>query len=74
MAPVRDDMQSIQETIKNLELRVRELEESLKSSEGRQKDLGDKSNIRLILMGPPGAGMKLNFSEMSSSCWLSSLL
>lgn len=56
MAPVRDDMQSIQETIKNLELRVRELEESLKSSEGRQKDLGDKSNIRLILMGPPGAG------------------
>ena len=59
MAPITDDtVEALRDTIQKLESRVHQLEARLGDggSGAAQKDIGAQS-IRMILMGPPGAGM-----------------
>lgn len=63
MAPVTEDLH---ELVSKLEARVQQLEQKLsEASGGSPKPAGDAKGIRMILMGPPGAGL--------SSCHVSSL-
>lgn len=56
MAPITDDVVSgLKDTIGKLEARVVELEGRLTGS----KPKSVTEQIRVILMGPPGAGMEL---------------
>ena len=57
MAPIRDDtVQTLQELVNKLESRVKELEDKLGHAQGGTKH-SPNEGIRMILMGPPGAGM-----------------
>lgn len=58
MAPITDDMvQSLHDTIAKLESRVRQLEGRLGGGEGgSSRAPSSGQSVRMILMGPPGAG------------------
>jgi adenylate kinase len=56
MAPIGDDtVQSLQEMVNKLESRVKELEDKLKHTSDGTKHSPDEG-VRMILIGPPGAG------------------
>ncbi|KAH6670056.1 adenylate kinase 1 [Halenospora varia] len=56
MAPIGDDkVQSLHDIVQKLESRVKELEDKLIHAQGGPKPSATES-IRMILMGPPGAG------------------
>lgn len=70
MAPTSDD---IHEVVLRLEARVKELEARLLKSEGlAPSTTKDGQSIRMILMGPPGAGKSWSFS-VASLCFYSCL-
>jgi adenylate kinase len=56
MAPIGDDtVQSLQELVNKLETRVKQLEDKLQhASSGTTQSATE--GVRMILMGPPGAG------------------
>ena len=55
MAPTSDELHDL---VAKLEARVKQLEQKLlESAGGAPKPAGDGQSIRMILMGPPGAGM-----------------
>lgn len=55
MAPTSDELHDL---VAKLEARVKHLEQKLlESSGGSPRPTGDGQSIRMILMGPPGAGM-----------------
>ncbi|POS83639.1 putative adenylate kinase 1 [Erysiphe pulchra] len=57
MAPTGDsDVQSLKDMITKLELRVGQLEQSLSAAEGKVEVSKKDGGVRLILIGPPGAG------------------
>lgn len=57
MAPTGDnDIQSLKEMITKLELRVGQLEQSLSVAEAKADVSKKDGGVRLILIGPPGAG------------------
>jgi adenylate kinase len=57
MAPIGDDaVQTLQELVNKLESRVKQLEDKINHAQGGTKHTPDEG-IRMILMGPPGAGM-----------------
>jgi len=56
MAPIGDDaVQSLHELVNKLESRVRELEDKLSHAQAGTKHTPPEG-VRMILMGPPGAG------------------
>lgn len=58
MAPVTED---IHDLVAKLEQRVKDLESRLHlASGGAAKQTGIAEGVRMILMGPPGAGMTSN--------------
>jgi hypothetical protein len=58
MAPIGDDVwQKLQDSFGKLESRVKELEEKLAHAQGGPaKSSSPSQDVRMILMGPPGAG------------------
>jgi len=57
MAPIGDDtVQTLQELVNKLESRVKQLEDKLTHAQDGTKHT-PSGGIRMILMGPPGAGM-----------------
>lgn len=61
MAPITDSAVSdLQSTVSRLEQRIAELESRLQGQVG-VKDQAQES-VRMILIGPPGAGMSLRAS------------
>jgi adenylate kinase len=57
MPPITDkNVESLQEMVNKLELRVKELEDKLTHAHGGPKPV--ETGVRMILMGPPGAGMQ----------------
>lgn len=70
MAPITDEMvQSLQDTISKLESRVHQLESRLGGGEGgTRKAASSGQSVRMILMGPPGAGMWQH--TVSAHCFL----
>lgn len=57
MAPTSEDLH---ELVNRLEARVKQLEEKLhEAAGGAPKPVGDSKGVRMILMGPPGAGKLL---------------
>lgn len=57
MAPIGDEtVQGLHELVNKLEQRIKQLEDKLTHVEGGTKHTADEE-IRMILMGPPGAGM-----------------
>ncbi|MCJ1368398.1 adenylate kinase [Acarospora aff. strigata] len=60
MAPIKDDtVDALKELIHKLESRVEQLEGKLQNAEGgpvARKTKSNSESIRLVLMGPPGAG------------------
>jgi adenylate kinase len=62
MAPIRDDaVQSLQELVDKLESRVKQLEDKLHDAAGSPKS-SSAGEVRMVLMGPPGAGTRLSFA------------
>lgn len=61
MAPIKDEtVDALRELVNKLECRVEQLEVKLQQVGGEGPARGSKSpsdSIRIILMGPPGAGM-----------------
>jgi adenylate kinase len=56
MAPIGDDaVKSLQDLVNKLESRVKELEDRIQHASGGTKHTAVEG-IRMILMGPPGAG------------------
>lgn len=61
MAPIKDEtVDNLRDLVQKLESRVQQLEAKLDGSAGAsgQQTKGDGPSIRMILMGPPGAGKK----------------
>lgn len=61
MAPIKDEtVDNLRDLVQKLESRVQQLEAKLEGSGGAsgQQTKGDGPSIRMILMGPPGAGKK----------------
>jgi adenylate kinase len=57
MAPITDDtIAGLKSTIGQLEARIGDLENRLLGNESKPKSVSEQ--MRLILMGPPGAGMR----------------
>ncbi len=61
MAPIKEDtVDALKDLVHKLESRVEQLEAKLQSAEGGPVAPRSKANtdsIRMVLMGPPGAGM-----------------
>ena len=61
MAPIKDEtVDALRDLINKLESRVEQLEAKLHSAGGEapaRKTKNSTDSIRMILMGPPGAGM-----------------
>ena len=56
MAPITDEtVEALRDTIRKLESRVHQLEAKVGGSDGTQSKSASAS-VRMILMGPPGAG------------------
>lgn len=51
MAPTKDDIASIKDLISQLQTRVEQMERNLQGGSARAAE-----SLRIILMGPPGAG------------------
>ena len=63
MAPIGDDaVKSLQDLVNKLESRVKELEDRIQHASSGTKHAPNEG-IRMILMGPPGAGTYLPFYE-----------
>ena len=64
MAPVKDEtVDGLRELVSKLELRVEQLEAKLEQATGSsapRKSKASVDGIRMILMGPPGAGKRLS--------------
>ena len=59
MAPITDDtVEVLQDTIRKLESRVHQLEAKIGGGDTSRSKI-TRSSIRMIIMGPPGAGMEL---------------
>lgn len=59
MAPIGDDAsQTLHDLVNKLESRVKELEDKLAHAAGGPAP-STSEGVRMILMGPPGAGMYL---------------
>lgn len=60
MAPIGDDtVQTLQDLVQKLESRVKQLEDKLNHAQaGTTHSAGE--GVRMILMGPPGAGKFAN--------------
>jgi adenylate kinase len=59
MAPIGSGtVEELQQLVNKLEARVKQLEDNLAHAAGGPKP---ESGVRMILMGPPGAGMKSHF-------------
>ncbi|KAK3169822.1 adenylate kinase [Lepraria neglecta] len=57
MAPITDEtVESLRETIRQLESRVHQLESKMGGGDGSSQPKRGSASIRMILMGPPGAG------------------
>jgi hypothetical protein len=57
MAPIGDDtVKALQDLVNKLESRVKQLEDKLTHAQGGTKH-SPEEGVRMILMGPPGAGM-----------------
>ncbi len=57
MAPIGEDtVQSLHDLVNKLESRVKELEDKLSHAHGGTKHAPNEG-VRMILMGPPGAGV-----------------
>ena len=71
MAPTPDELiDSLKGTVDKLEARVAELESRLKGKDGGSSSSGSTSggsNLRMILIGPPGAGKPRFISSLSES-------
>ena len=61
MAPIKDDtVDALRDLVNKLESRVEQLEAKLQDSHGgppARKTRSNSESVRMILMGPPGAGM-----------------
>ena len=68
MAPLKDEtVEALRDTIHQLESRVQQLEAKLGSTGGNASSRGSRSNsdsVRMILMGPPGAGKEVGDTHM----------
>lgn len=65
MAPIGDDAsQTLHDLVNKLESRVKELEDKLAHAAGGPAP-STSEGVRMILMGPPGAGMYLQFSGLA---------
>lgn len=65
MAPIKDEtVDSLRDLVNKLESRVQQLESRLEGSGGGsgQQAKRDGPSIRMILMGPPGAGTRCTLS------------
>ena len=61
MAPITEEaISGLKNTINQLEAKVSELEDRLVHG-GKPKSVAEQ--MRIILMGPPGAGMRLNYNR-----------
>jgi hypothetical protein len=68
MAPIGDDtVQALQDLVNKLESRVKQLEDKLTHAQGGTKHTAEEG-VRMILMGPPGAG---TFRYLSYSQYMS---
>ena len=57
MAPITDDtVEALRDTIRQLESRVHQLEAKMGGGDGSSQPKKGSKSIRMILMGPPGAG------------------
>lgn len=63
MAPIKDEtVDALKDLVNKLEARVEQLEAKLHHSEGgpiARKSRSNAESMRMVLMGPPGAGMDL---------------
>ena len=60
MAPIKDEtVDSLKDLVHKLQSRVEQLEARLEGSDkgNVEQSKGDSPSVRMILMGPPGAGM-----------------
>jgi hypothetical protein len=63
MAPTSDELHQL---IADLQARVKQLEQRLLDPSGSsKKSAADGQSIRMVLMGPPGAGTCIFFAFMS---------
>lgn len=65
MAPIKDEVvDSLRDMVSKLEMRVEQLEAKLHSADGTTapKSRSSKESMRMILMGPPGAGIPVQSS------------
>ena len=61
MAPIGDDtVKSLHDLVNKLESRVKQLEDKLHQAQGHASPAPAES-VRMILMGPPGAGESIPF-------------
>ena len=66
MPPIKDEtVDALRDLVYKLEARVQDLEARLHPGDGRPKAGG--TDMRMILMGPPGAGMSMAVAY--HSCW-----
>ena len=63
MAPTLDDVASIKDLINQLQVRVEQMERSIRSG-GQATPV---EQLRMILMGPPGAGKKKKSGALTPS-------
>lgn len=74
MAPIKDEtVDALKDLIHKLESRVEQLEAKLEHKEGGPMARKTKSNtesVRMVLMGPPGAGMSFNYPSCLGLCRL----
>lgn len=64
MAPIRDEtVEALKDLVHKLESRVEELEAKLHLRDGGSAETSAAREMRMILMGPPGAGMRVICSE-----------
>ena len=65
MAPIKDEtVEALKDLITKLETRVDQLEAKLQQADGSQPTRRTRTtdSIRMILMGPPGAGKRTSLS------------
>lgn len=68
MAPITDDVvETLRDTIRQLESRVHQLESKMGGGDGSPQSRVGQSSIRMILMGPPGAGKIVSACEFLSN-------
>jgi adenylate kinase len=67
MAPIGDDtVKALQDLVNKLESRVKQLEDKLTHAQGGTKHTSEEG-VRMILMGPPGAGMRQDLSAVNTN-------